>query len=119
MKIQDWLLFSLTFGKTIRPVNRDFCRSYVKCIGLVSCISVHLGVFVKSTHQVLIDLPANAMWNQTAILVAGDGIAGLDNSHLNQPDGIDIYSDDALLISDTNNNRIIRFEQGKFKFSRI
>ncbi len=54
---------------------------------------------MKPTQTTLIDLPINATWNQTATSVAGDGLTLVDNAHLNQPKGIDLYSNGALLIA--------------------
>jgi sugar lactone lactonase YvrE len=56
---------------------------------------------------------------KTLTTIAGDGTAGSDGGHINQPFGLSIGTDGRLYFCDTNNHRIVRLDLKTRKLSVV
>lgn len=56
---------------------------------------------------------------RTLTTIAGDGVAGSTDGHINQPFGLAVGADGALYFCDTNNHRILRLDLESRKISVV
>ncbi|CAF2263995.1 unnamed protein product, partial [Rotaria magnacalcarata] len=62
--------------------------------------------------SLLVNIPANAKWAQNGVTIAGGNGGGGATNQLNDPYGLFVDDDQAVVIADTYNHRIMQWKNG-------
>lgn len=77
----------------------------VGCYFFERFLSLFLAVFIPN-------IPANARWAESGIIVAGGNSSGNALNQLNGPYGLCVDDELTVYVADTNNHRIVQWKAG-------
>ncbi|CAF3276871.1 unnamed protein product [Rotaria socialis] len=60
----------------------------------------------------LVNIPANAIWKQNGVTIAGGNVGGGATNKLNNPGGLFVDDDETVVIADLSNHRIMQWKNG-------
>ncbi|CAF2138692.1 unnamed protein product [Rotaria magnacalcarata] len=108
--------FPHSFAELISRAWGHEPRTRPNCQQLLSLIEDISRDFTRSNETqpptVIPTIPANARWGQNGLTVAGGHELGCGTNQLNYPNGLCVDDDQAVIVGDYNNHRIIQWNLG-------
>ena len=107
---------SIEWRKKRMKFDEQFVSS-ARCTSKSKRLITRLNVFRSLLG--LVQLPSPATWTTTGITIAGGRRSGVALDQLFQPEGLAVDDDGTVFIVDSNNHRIVAWEQGNRTTGRL